>query len=584
MRAPRAVPAALAAALAVAVAVPPAAAAEGGTFEGQVIGPDGAPLEGVCVVVEPADADGAPLEATTGPDGSYTIEGIPPGDQVVGFNACAEPIAGFAPEWYDDAPTFDAATPVAVPASGSRTGLDAVLARTGSISGTVSDQDTGQPLVDVCAVAFGDETLTFAEARTGEDGTYVLSELTAGDYVVLFGDCASPYTHLSEIYDGVQFDATTAVEPTPVTVVSAEDTGGIDAGLEEGGAVEGTVTALHTGRPQSLVCIGLFPAAATDEDDVAAGGATSGTDPFGSMEAAPGTYTLAGVRPGDYVVSFNPEMCSDDGYDTSWFDGNGARDDATVVSVRKGEVRSSVDGVVAPRPSISVACPPFFEEPPTFSDVPPENVHQRAVDCMAGYGVVSGKGDGSFRPAEQVSRAQIASFLARSLRAAGVELPADPANAYDDDAGSVHELAINQLAELGVLSGKGSRRFAPDDTVDRGQLATLLVGSYEHATGFTLIADGNRFADDDGTTHETSANKASTAGLAAGVEPTRYAPAGLVRRDQAASALARLLDRTQRDLASADFSSFAAGSGDESAPVRADLRQRAREVAAHWGD
>jgi hypothetical protein len=579
-----AVPAVLAAALVGALALQPAAAAAGGSFQGKVTGPDGGPLEGVCVAVQPADGDGAVLEATTGADGTYTVEDVPTGDQVVGFNSCAEPLAGFAPEWYDDQPRADVATPVAVPASGLRTGLDAALARTGSISGTVSDQDTMEPLADICAIAFGDETLTFAEARTGAEGTYVLRELPAGDYVVLFGDCGSPYTHLTEIYDDVQFDATTAVEPTPVTVVTAEETAGIDAALEEGGAVEGTVTGLHTGRPQSLVCIGLFPAAATDEDEFPAGDATSGIDPFGSLEGQPGAYTVAGVRPGDYVLSFNADFCADDGYDTSWFDGKGSRDDATILTVRKGEVRSAVDGVVAPRPSISVACPPFFEEPPTFSDVPPENVHQRAVDCMAGYGVVTGKGDGSFRPADQVSRAQIASFLARALRAAGVELPADPADAYDDDEASVHELAINQLAELGVLSGKGARRFAPDDTVDRGQLATLLVAGYERVTGFDLIADGDRFADDDGTTHEASANKASTAGLAAGVSTDRYAPAGLVRRDQAASALARLIDRTQRDLATGGLSSFSAGSGDGSAPVRADLRRLARDAAARLRD
>ena len=590
MRAARTAPALLAAVLAVGLAGSPAGAADGATLSGTVTGADGSPLAGVCVVVRQLASDGGLLEASTGADGTCVVEDVPAGDHVVGYNACSEPLSGFAPEWYDDQPRIDLATPVTAPAGGTVPGLDAVLEVTGAISGTVTDEDTDQPLDTVCVVAYGDETGTFVETLTDPEGAYSLADVPAGDYVILLGDCGSPYTHLGEVYDDVRFDMHNEPEPTLVTVVSGQATAGIDAALAQGGALEGTVTALHTGRPQSLVCVGLFPAAATDEDAGSlAGAALTGTTPFGPSAAAPGTYTIGGVPPGDYLVAFAPEQCSDDGYATTWAEGQATRDTATVLTVRKGEVATSVDGVVAPQPSISTACP-FYGEPggAAFSDVPPDNVHQRAVGCMAGYGVVTGRGGGSYAPAEPVSRAQLASFLARGLQAAGVELPAEPADAYDDDTGSVHERAIDQLAELGVLSGKGVRRFAPHDPVDRGQLATLLVGAYERATGFALRSSGDRFADDDGTTHEQSTDLAATAGLAAGVDSTRYAPAGLVRRDQAASALARLLDRAQRDLASAgvpeQWSTTGSSTGEAAAPRRADLRRSALDAVARLRD
>lgn len=557
----RAVPSALASLLVVA-AVPvlgaPAAGAQaaGGSIEGIVQTERGRSLPDVCVELYGSDPAVAPLTTTTGPDGRYRVDNVPAGDYAVGFNTCAEPLPGFAPELYDDAATLEEATPVTIPSGGVRAGVDAVLAETGTISGAVSDQDTGEPLADVCAVALGSETATLSQATTDPEGRYRLENLPAGDYVVVFGDCGDPYTHLTEIYDDQQADDGDAVEPTPVTVASGQDSGGIDAALEEGGAVEGVVTALHTGRQQPLVCVGLFDADSPESDASApAGVALTGLPPQGAETAEPGAYTLGGVRPGRYVLAVNPLLCGDDGYATSWFDGQATRETADVLTVRKGEVSGPVDVVAAPLPSISIACPDVGQEQPGFSDVPDTNVHRTAVQCMAAYGVAAGRADGSFQPGEPVQRGQLASFLARGLAAAGVALPAEPANAYDDDDASVHELAINQLTELRVISGKGNRRFGVDDMVDRGQLATLLVRSYQKATGFGLKASADRFTDDQGTLHEETINKAATAGLVAGVgDGTRYSPRGDVRRDQAASALARLLDRAQRDLVLSDSS------------------------------
>lgn len=49
----------------------------------------------------------------------------------------------------------------------------------------------------------------------------------------------------------------------------------------------------------------------------------------------------------------------------------------------------------------------------TFSDV--GGVHSGNIDDLAAVGVVSGFEDGTFRPAEPVSRGQVASLLARVL-------------------------------------------------------------------------------------------------------------------------------------------------------------------------
>lgn len=544
---------------------PAGAQAGTGGVAGTVVAPDGKPLEGVCVEAFSDNASGYATSESES-DGSYELTGLPAGSYLVGFNTCGEqPVPGYAPEFYDGARSFEDATSVAVEQGGTTSGINAALERTGSFSGTVVDDETGEPLAGICVVAFEGQTGDFGEAVTDDSGEYLVADVPAGEYTVIFGDCADPYVHVAEFYDDVRVDGQEpAGEPTPVVVESAQDTAAIDAALLEGGAIEGVVTGLHTGKEQPLVCVGLFEAGTQDEDALPVAVTITGVSPTPDAEAtSPGEFIVPGIVPGDYVLAFNPGICEDDGYETTWYDAEPTREDADVLTVSKGEVTRGIDSVVAPAPSISFGCPFELEgEPSRFSDVTEGNVHRRAIDCLALFEVVLGRPDGTYAPAAAVTRAQLASFVARTLEASGVPLPADPADAFDDDNGSTHELPINQLAAVGVVNGKGGGRYAPAETVNRAQMATFLVNAYEKATGNTLRAPVDRFDDDEGNVHEPSIDKAATAGITAGTG-SGYAPNGVVRRDAMASFLARLLDRAQRDLAFF----LAPGEGSDSAPA-----------------
>ena len=87
-------------------------------------------------------------------------------------------------------------------------------------------------------------------------------------------------------------------------------------------------------------------------------------------------------------------------------------------------------------------------------------IHQHAIECVAWWGIARGVSDGSYGPGQDVRRDQMATFLARALEQAGVSLLADPPDVFDDDDGTIHELAINQLAALGVVGGVTDRRYA----------------------------------------------------------------------------------------------------------------------------
>lgn len=170
------------------------------------------------------------------------------------------------------------------------------------------------------------------------------------------------------------------------------------------------------------------------------------------------------------------------------------------------------------------------------------SVHAAAVDCAVWWKVARGTGAGRFSPDGSLDRAQIATFLARTLSEAGLVLPASPPDAFDDDEGSVHELAINQMAALGVVKGKGEATYAPGDTVTRAQMASYLVRTFEHRTGRLLPAGSDWFADDDANVHEPAIEKAARAGFTAGSGAGAFSPDASTGRGQVASFLTRVLD------------------------------------------
>ena len=132
-------------------------------------------------------------------------------------------------------------------------------------------------------------------------------------------------------------------------------------------------------------------------------------------------------------------------------------------------------GAVADDAQQRVAGSPAPLTPPdTFIDIR-GSTHRTSIERVAAAGIMNGCGtaDGGdlFCPDLPVSRAQMAAILSRAL-----ELPAATGDFFVDDEGSVHEDAINRLAEAGITLGcdPGGGLFCPDVVVSRAQLAAFL--------------------------------------------------------------------------------------------------------------
>jgi streptogramin lyase len=189
------------------------------------------------------------------------------------------------------------------------------------------------------------------------------------------------------------------------------------------------------------------------------------------------------------------------------------------------------------------ACPAAAVSPGRFTDVRPDNRHAAAVACAAWWRIAQGTSATTFSPAAATTRGQMASFLVRLLDAAGVSLPPGR-DAFVDDEGSTHEASIDRLSAAGIVHGLTADRYGPGQPTSRGQMATLVVGVYERLLGEPLPPAPDAFSDDEGTVHEAAIDKAAATGLTNGVAAGTYRPGGVVQRDQMASFLTRVLERT----------------------------------------
>ena len=104
------------------------------------------------------------------------------------------------------------------------------------------------------------------------------------------------------------------------------------------------------------------------------------------------------------------------------------------------------------------------------------NVHETAIDSIASVAISRGcnpPANDRFCPDDPVTRAEMASFLARAL-----SLPQTSRDFFGDDDTSVHEADINSIAMAGITLGCNpptNDSYCPQQPVSRAQMASFLT-------------------------------------------------------------------------------------------------------------
>ena len=164
---------------------------------------------------------------------------------------------------------------------------------------------------------------------------------------------------------------------------------------------------------------------------------------------------------------------------------------------------------------------------------------KRGVDVFAGTGCVDSD---ELCPQEPLLRWEMAAWLVRILDRA--DPPAISSSRFADvDASAWWAPHAERLAELGIAMGCDTEplQFCPDDPVDRGQMAAILVLAFNlppaERAWFVDVNAEHPFAE----AIDRIAGWGVTAGC--GVDPARYCPQQNVSRAQMATFLARTLRR-----------------------------------------
>ncbi len=180
---------------------------------------------------------------------------------------------------------------------------------------------------------------------------------------------------------------------------------------------------------------------------------------------------------------------------------------------------------------------------------------EQAIDCLTHYRITQGKSRFVFAPNDLVTRQQMALFLSRAARPAGVRLPDAEDQGFKDIVDLPEEVqdAINRMVELKIMSGASTERFDPGGRIPRRDMALFLAGFLEQAdlgeggTDITKVtSDDSLFEDLSGLprTVETAVYRLYELGVTKGTSDTAFSPDAPVTRGQMASFITRALSHT----------------------------------------
>ncbi len=274
---------------------------------------DGSPIEGAIVAVRelvsesPQTGEGFLNQfrhvARTDENGAFSLQ-LNPGFYLVYTRA-----SDFVPEWFDGVDEAETATPVQI-FEDQHTEIEVGLAPFGSISGTVTDENTGLSMQGVRVAAFYEGNLygygRKFSAITDENGDYIIPSVPTGEFFV----AANADSYLVEFWQ----EADSLANAAKVTVESGVPVQDIDFTLSAGGILGGQVVDSESATPLENAIVRvervdgkLRKTAKTDAD---------------------GFWTIKGLPAGSYLA-----IAVKRGYEREWYLDEASREDADEIEL-----------------------------------------------------------------------------------------------------------------------------------------------------------------------------------------------------------------------------------------------------------
>jgi hypothetical protein len=293
----------------------------------------------VCPTPQPYTFEVACVQ--TDSSGHYYVGELPPAQYRLYFSGGRNNLP-YVSEFFDDKLSDINADLVSLN-SGESQQVDAALAQGGSISGTLTDEDSGEPVANMAACAY-EAAINYQRcSKSDENGHYQINGLPSAEYFVEY-EAWNQVNYLNEIYDGAERWA----QATRVAVAVPATTTGIDAELAKGAQILGYVTQANTGlpMPEVFVCAERQSPGEYQQCD---------------LTEADGSYALIGLPAGTYFVAFGREYIPIGPAAAQWWQGVANFDEATPIVISPPETRTDIDGQIDR---------PIWESPPETAPAP----------------------------------------------------------------------------------------------------------------------------------------------------------------------------------------------------------------------
>jgi 5-hydroxyisourate hydrolase-like protein (transthyretin family) len=311
-----------------------------GWISGTVTNNEDKPLAGVVVVVFKTGSSERPnspvTSAVTSSTGKYTVE-LASGSYKVEFVEGSTE-HNYAPQYYNAKPSWAEADPVTVTAKTNTTSVNAAMQPGGQVSGTVTNNE-GKPLYGVRVAVFeadNSNTEPPSATLTSSTGSYTISNLASGSYKVEF----SANTEIGN-YATQYYNAKLPSEADLVQVTAGSSTPEINAEMQPGGQISGTVTN-HEGKPLTGVSVSVFE---VDGSSTAPVGVIQQTD-------SNGHYTVSDLASGSYKVKFSVDQHAGN-YAPQYYNTKSSLAEADPVAVTAGSTTPEINTEMQPGGQIS---------------------------------------------------------------------------------------------------------------------------------------------------------------------------------------------------------------------------------------
>ena len=307
-----------------------ASMAPAGSISGTVTAPDGTTtLANIQVQVYRQADDSYAGSDQTDANGDYTIGGLAAGAHIVEFNGNGT----YVGLWYDNASSRAEANAVTLDEGEDRTGIDASLRTSGSISGTVTDAG-GTPIEGIAVdVMAGPQYNSYQTYSTDADGRYEATGLASGKYKVRFRSNEG-------MYRTVWWEGRGSQDSADEISVSGGPVENINAALEAATMISGTVTD-GSGTPLGDINVGVFLQNGTEWDYK--GSEWTGLD---------GTYIIGDLAAGTYAVVFTDYS---NHYLQEFYDDAADFAGAALLVLGDGELAGDIDAILQDAPLTGIA-------------------------------------------------------------------------------------------------------------------------------------------------------------------------------------------------------------------------------------